>query len=185
MVQVVKVFKSTNNVLPTESTPKSAAKDLRAEVSLINPKFMFDCEIVYVGDIAEIGHPEYTSLIGRDFFIEALKIESGGRCLIPSGLKIELPEGYSMDIRPRSGLALKYGLMLTNSPGLIDEDYRGDVGVIITNTSDDEVIIPTGERIAQMKIVKDIPWTWCEVDSEEELSSTVRGEGGFNSTGTK
>ena len=104
------------------------------------------------------------------------------RRLIPTGLHIELPQGYECQIRPRSGLALKHGLTIVNSPGTIDADYRGAIGVILMNLSQDEVIVNDGERICQM-VVKE--YTRVEWVQTESLSSSERGEGGFGHTGVK
>jgi dUTP pyrophosphatase len=103
------------------------------------------------------------------------------RQLIPTGLFIELPVGYEAQIRPRSGLAIKKGISLVNSPGTIDADYRGEIKVILINLSDEEVEIADGERIAQMIISKIEQAQWIEVDRLEE---TERGSGGFGHTGT-
>ena len=104
------------------------------------------------------------------------------RKLIPTGLFIELPEGFEAQIRPRSGLALKKGITVLNSPGTIDADYRGEIGVILINLSNEDFEIADGERICQMVIAKHEHIGWSEVDS---LSETVRGEGGFGHTGKK
>lgn len=102
------------------------------------------------------------------------------RALVPTGLRIELPEGYECQLRPRSGLALKKGITLLNSPGTIDADYRGEIGVIVINLSTESVVLNDGERICQMVIA---PYTRVEWDEAESLSSTERGEGGFGHTG--
>ena len=104
------------------------------------------------------------------------------RRLIPTGLHIELPQGYECQIRPRSGLALKHGLTIVNSPGTIDADYRGEIGVILMNLRQDEFIVNDGERICQM-VVKE--YTRVEWVQTESLSSSERGEGGFGHTGVK
>ncbi|MGM0406916.1 MAG: dUTP diphosphatase [Bacteroidota bacterium] len=102
------------------------------------------------------------------------------RILIPTGLYIELPVGYEAQIRPRSGLAIKKGLSVLNSPGTIDADYRGEIGVILINLSNDEVTIENGERICQMVIAKHEQANFIEVNV---LNQTERGSGGFGSTG--
>lgn len=104
------------------------------------------------------------------------------RRLIPTGLFIELPEGYEAELRPRSGLALNEGLGLLNSPGTLDADYRGEIGVIVVNLSNNVITIEDGERICQMIINKVEQAEWIEV---EELSHSERGEGGFGHTGKK
>ncbi|WP_025897424.1 dUTP diphosphatase [Sneathiella glossodoripedis] len=111
---------------------------------------------------------------------EPLVIEPGKRALVPTGFKIALPDGYEAQVRPRSGLALKKGISLPNSPGTIDSDYRGEVGVILINLGDENFVIERGDRIAQMVIAPVTRGLWSEVDT---LDETVRGEGGFGSTG--
>jgi dUTP pyrophosphatase len=113
---------------------------------------------------------------------EDVRLESLERRLIPTGLSIELPEGYEAQVRPRSGLALKQGLTCLNSPGTIDADYRGEVGVLLINLSKDTVTLKRGDRIAQLVVAPCVQATLVEV---ETLSGTVRGEGGFGSTGSR
>lgn len=102
------------------------------------------------------------------------------RCLVPTGLYIALPAGFEAQIRPRSGLALKKGITLLNTPGTIDADYRGEIGVIVMNCSDTEFVIEDGERIAQMVIARYETVEWQPVS---ELDDTERGAGGFGHTG--
>ena len=104
------------------------------------------------------------------------------RAIIPTGLFIELPEGYEAQIRPRSGLAAKHGITCLNTPGTIDADYRGEIGVILANVSNVPFTVTDGERICQMVIAK---YTKAELIEVEELSSSERGAGGFGSTGRK
>lgn len=104
------------------------------------------------------------------------------RKLIPTGLYIELPEGYEAQIRPRSGLALNEGLGILNSPGTIDADYRGELGIIVVNLSNAVIRIEDGERICQMVINRVEQAEWMEV---EQLNKTLRGDGGFGHTGKK
>ncbi len=104
------------------------------------------------------------------------------RAIIKTGLFLELPIGYEAQVRPRSGLAAKKGITVLNSPGTIDADYRGEVGVILVNLSSEAFVIENGERIAQLIIAKHERAEWMEVS---ELSETERGEGGFGSTGVK
>jgi dUTP pyrophosphatase len=103
------------------------------------------------------------------------------RELIPTGLFIELPEGYEAQIRPRSGLALKKGISVLNTPGTIDADYRGELGIILINLSEEDFVVENGERICQMVINKVETITWSQADSLEE---SERGSGGFGHTGT-
>lgn len=102
------------------------------------------------------------------------------RAIIPTGLYIELPLGYEAQVRPRSGMAYKKGLSIPNSPGTIDADYRGEIGVIVINLNTDAIVIEPGERVAQMVIAKYERISWALVD---DLSETDRGAGGFGSTG--
>ncbi|MFC1801953.1 dUTP diphosphatase [Patescibacteria group bacterium] len=110
---------------------------------------------------------------------EPITVKSMERVLIPTGLYIELPVGFELQIRPRSGLALKNGIMLPNTPATIDADYRGEIGVIIINLSNEDFIIEDGFRIAQAVIARHEVVEWEETDS---LSNTERGEGGFGHT---
>lgn len=102
------------------------------------------------------------------------------RCLVPTGIFMALPEGYEAQVRPRSGLALKKGITVLNSPGTIDADYRGEVGVILVNLSAEDFVVEDGERIAQMVIAR---YEQVEWESVEVLSETERGSGGFGHTG--
>ncbi len=104
------------------------------------------------------------------------------RTIVPTGLFIELPEGYEAQIRPRSGLAAKFGITVLNSPGTIDADYRGEIKAILVNLSKEPFVINDGERICQMVITK---YSKAEIIEVTELSETVRGEGGFGHTGVK
>ena len=113
---------------------------------------------------------------------EAVTLKPMDRKLIPTGLFIELPEGYEAQIRPRSGLALKHGITFLNTPGTIDADYRGEIGVILINLSNEDFTIEHGERICQMVIARHEQAEWIEV---EELNETERGAGGFGHTGKK
>ena len=104
------------------------------------------------------------------------------RCLVPTGIFMALPEGFEAQVRPRSGLAIKKGIGVLNSPGTIDADYRGEVCVILVNLSSEDFVIEDGERIAQMVIARYEQAEWQEVDA---LDETERGEGGFGHTGKK
>ncbi len=113
---------------------------------------------------------------------EPIKLKPLGRTIVKTGLFIELPIGFEAQVRPRSGLAAKKGITVLNAPGTVDADYRGEIGVILVNLSNEYFIIENGERIAQLVIAKHERAEWQEV---EILSSTDRGEGGFGSTGVK
>lgn len=129
--------------------------------------------------------PEYATALSAGMDLKAnvsepYKLCAGERAIIPTGLFIELPEGYEAQVRPRSGLAAKYGITVLNAPGTIDADYRGEVGVILVNLSKNDFMIQPGERIAQMVVAKYERVEWEEVSV---LGETERGEGGFGSTG--
>ncbi len=113
---------------------------------------------------------------------ESVLLNPMERAIIPTGIYLELPIGIEAQVRPRSGLAAKKGVTVLNAPGTIDADYRGEVGVILVNLSNDPFQIENGERIAQLVIARHERAEWIEVD---ELSDTVRGKGGFGSTGVK
>jgi dUTP pyrophosphatase len=113
---------------------------------------------------------------------EAILLKPLERAIVKTGLFIELPIGHEAQVRPRSGLAAKKGITVLNSPGTVDADYRGEIGVILVNLSNEEFIVENGERIAQLIIAKHERAEWIAV---QELSETDRGEGGFGSTGVK
>ena len=132
--------------------------------------------------------PEYAHPLdaGADISAsEEVKIEAGETKLVPTGLAVAIPAGYEIQIRPRSGLSLKSGLRIANSPATIDSDYRGEIKVIMTNTDNSSYTIEKGAKIAQMLIAETPMIKWFEVESEEELGSTKRGAGGFGSTDSK
>lgn len=131
--------------------------------------------------------PEYATeqSAGMDLkanITESIVLKPLGRAMVPTGLYIALEDGYEAQVRPRSGLAAKYGITVLNAPGTIDADYRGEVKVILANLSDEEFTVNPGERIAQMVVAKYEQVEWEEV---EVLDETGRGEGGFGSTGRK
>ena len=131
--------------------------------------------------------PNYSTIASAGMDIRAnidnpFTIKPLERTIVKTGLFIEIPVGYEAQVRPRSGLAFKKGITVLNSPGTIDADYRGEIGVILVNLSSEEFVIEDGERIAQMVIAKHEQANWIEVESLEE---TERGVGGFGSTGVK
>ncbi len=131
--------------------------------------------------------PVYSSehAAGADLYAylpdKAVTVKPGERFLVPTGLKIELPVGYEAQIRPRSGLAVKNGITLLNTPGTIDSDYRGEIKIIVINLGQEDFIISDGDRIAQMIIS---PVIRAGFSADRNLSETLRGSGGFGSTGT-
>ena len=131
--------------------------------------------------------PEYATILSAGLDLkanisESILLKPLQRSLIPTGLFIELPEGFEAQIRPRSGLAFKHGLTVLNSPGTIDADYRGEIKVLLVNLSETDFIVNNGERIAQMIITKHEQIIWEPVI---QLEKSNRGSGGFGSTGTK
>ncbi|HKL90279.1 MAG TPA: dUTP diphosphatase [Allomuricauda sp.] len=139
--------------------------------------------------INKSGHklPHYETLASAGMDLRAdietpITLKPLERAIVPTGLFMELPVGYEAQVRPRSGLSAKKGITVLNAPGTIDADYRGNVGVILVNLSNEDFTIENGERIAQMVIAKHERAQWEEA---ETLSDTDRGEGGFGSTGTK
>nr|DAX00246.1 MAG TPA: dUTPase [Bacteriophage sp.] len=190
----VSIINKSRHQLPKYETSLSAGMDICGDFSRIDlidgkpKKFFFDADVVAIGLIEAPDAPFVLDKEGNPTdkkiptvpVASAIEIKPGGRCLIPTGLFIALPKGYEAQIRPRSGLALKQGLTVLNSPGTIDADYRGEIGIVLVNTSNQPVRVKDGERIAQMVIAKHETVEWEVV---EELPSTERGEGGFGHTG--
>ena len=145
---------------------------------------MIKIKIVNKGNqpLPEYATPQSAGVDLRANIDEPIELKPLSRALIPTGLHIALPEGYEAQIRPRSGLAIKKGITCLNTPGTIDADYRGEVGVILINLSAETFIVNPGERIAQMIINK---FEQAEFELVEELDETERGEGGFGHTGVK
>ncbi|KRO55195.1 MAG: deoxyuridine 5'-triphosphate nucleotidohydrolase [Cryomorphaceae bacterium BACL11 MAG-121001-bin54] len=133
-------------------------------------------------DLPHYSTPTSAGMDLRANIDESISLKPLERIIIKTGIFMELPIGYEAQVRPRSGLAFKKGITVLNSPGTIDADYRGEVGVILVNLSSEEVVIEDGERIAQMVIAKHEQAKWVEV---EILDASQRGAGGFGSTGVK
>lgn len=130
-------------------------------------------------------HYETNASAGMDLranISEPITLQPLERTIVKTGLFIELPLGYEAQVRPRSGLAAKNGITVLNAPGTVDADYRGEIGVILVNLSNEDFTIKDGERVAQLVIAKHERASWNEVN---ELSNTARGAGGFGSTGVK
>ena len=143
-------------------------------------------DVVRLPHAADLPLPSYATegAAGMDLLAAVMSpivIPPGARMLVPTGLRIAIPPGYELQVRPRSGLALKNGIVLPNSPGTIDEDYRGELGVIVMNAGDAPFTVERGMRIAQAVIAPVVRASWREV---AELPDTARGVGGFGSTGT-
>lgn len=133
----------------------------------------------------DLPHYETESSAGMDLranISEAITLQPLERTIVKTGLFLALPMGFEAQVRPRSGLAAKKGITVLNAPGTIDADYRGEIGVILVNLSNEPFVVEDGERIAQLVIAKHERAAWVEV---RELSETARGEGGFGSTGVK
>lgn len=142
---------------------------------------------VKIVNSSRYGAPSYSTPLsaGMDLradLAEPVVLKPLQRLLVPTGLRIELPESYEAQIRPRSGLAIKHGISLVNTPGTVDADYRGEIKVILVNLSSEDFTVNPGERIAQMVVARHERVEWEEV---EELAESSRGEGGFGSTGRK
>ncbi len=134
---------------------------------------------------ADLELPSYATMgaAGMDLLAaidKSVRIPPAGRVLIPTGIAIALPPGFELQIRPRSGLALKHGITVPNTPGTIDEDYRGEIQVIMLNASEEYFLVTRGMRIAQAVLAPVVRAVWVEV---ETLDETARGAGGFGSTG--
>lgn len=132
--------------------------------------------------------PEYTTegAAGADLkanIEEPIALLPGQRVLIPTGLRVEIPLGYELQVRPRSGLALKHGITVLNTPGTIDSDYRGEIGVILINLGESTFIIEPKMRIAQAVITSVVQARFVSINQEESLTATARGEKGFGHTG--
>ena len=165
----VPVINKSKFDLPKYATLYSAGMDVRGDFDRIKftddkPQHFYDAYLIELDDNTKI-----------------IELKPGGRCLIPTGLFVAIPIGYEIQCRMRSGLALKAGLTLTNGIGTIDADYRGEIGIILTNTSNNSVIINDGERLMQIVLAKHETIEWEPTDS---LPETIRGGGGFGSTGT-
>ena len=133
----------------------------------------------------ELPNYETIASAGMDLranLVEPIELKPLERAIVKTGLFIELPIGYEAQVRPRSGLAAKKGITVLNSPGTVDAEYRGEIGVILVNLSNENFVVENGERIAQLIIAKHERAEWIEV---QELTETSRGEGGFGSTGVK
>lgn len=154
-----------------ETLLTSGRKNIKVKITKLNPDAI----------IPEYAHPTDA---GCDVCaIEETKIEAGETKIVKTGLAIAVPAGYEVQVRPRSGLSLKSPLRIANAPGTIDADYRGEVGIIVTNTGDIPYVVDKGMKIAQFLIAPTPMIQWVSVNSVEELGSTNRGAGGFGSTG--
>lgn len=170
----VQVFNASENELPKYETLYSAGMDVRADLSRVKD----------ISDIKIFGGGQLLLASDTASKIDSILLEPNARVLIPTGLFLGIPNGYEIQVRPRSGLALKQGITVLNTPGTIDADYTNEVGVILINNSNQTVVIENGERIAQLVMKKVEQFDWSEVQSKTDLKKTDR-KGGFGSTGTK
>ena len=168
----VKIYNVSSNKLPKYETKESAGMDVRVDFSrnsLRNTIKVFgEGQFVPANEVQKIS---------------CLYLEPGSRAMIPTGLFVSIPHGYEIQLRPRSGLALKEGITMINTPGTIDADYRGECNVLIINTSKKTCCIEDGERIGQFVLNKIEQISWNEVFSKDDLGTTERGEGGMGHTG--
>lgn len=148
---------------------------------------MYSCKVEVIKLHPEAKIPCYMTELAAGMDIcavvdKTLTLQPGERCLVPTGLAFAIPEGFEVQVRPRSGLAIKHGIGLVNSPGTIDADYRGEIGIILINYGHEEFTVNTGDRIAQLVVAPVVQAGLVEV---ETLSETERGTGGFGHTGSK
>ena len=169
----VQVINKSENQLPKYETPQSAGMDIRADFSRVTPenpvKIYGDGEIIFKGDLHNV---------------TMLRLEPGSRALIPTGLFTKIPEGYEVQLRPRSGLAIKKGLTLINTPGTIDCSYKNMWGIPVINLGFETIWIEDGERICQGVLNEITHIEWENVNSLDKLTGEDRG-GGFGHSGTK
>ena len=136
-------------------------------------------------DLPSYSTPDSAGLDLRAKLDAPVVLEPGQRTLVPTGLHLALPQGFEAQVRPRSGLAYKHGVTVLSSPGTIDADYRGDVGVILIPHGPDAFTVENGERIAQLVLARYERVEWDLIESVEQLPASVRGQGGFGHTGTR
>jgi dUTP pyrophosphatase len=190
-------------MIDNDDFDSSFAKDLReldelnalmSQIESLDSKNLFDIDIndfkirTKFTNNSNNPDPEYAKIGDsgfdlRAFISEPIKLKPLERKLIPTGLRFELSQNTELQVRPRSGMALKYGISVLNTPGTVDEGYRGDVGIIAVNLSNEEYTIQPGERIAQGVIVNVIGQGISDLSKVNNLSETERGEGGFGSSG--
>ena len=168
---VVNVINKSNNPLPKYETTDAAGFDIRVDLSRVTPdtpiKGFGDAEVIWSGE----GHT-----------VPMIRIAPRSRALLPTGIFTAIPKGWQVSFRPRSGMAIKKGLSLVNTPSTIDADYRGEWGLPVINLGLKDIYIEDGERICQAILEPVHHINWKEVD---KLKETERGEGGYGSTGTK
>lgn len=186
----------TSNPVPKYATPGDAGVDLQADLWNVQEKFMKKCEVWRTSDFLNFdlqtamdrGDSDAVEAIQKalseikEDVIEGIYMYPGGHCLVPTGIYVSFPEIYEMQVRPRSGLALKSRITMTNSPGTIDANYRNEIGLILDNEDDKPFIIRHGDRIAQAVFAIKCTANFVQKETVSELSGPNRG-GGFGSTG--
>jgi len=177
----IKVVNKSPFPLPKYETSGAAGMDLMADFSRLDQN-NWHYKLMWVNKVVCSFNTEKTILSQNEAVhpVDTITLEPFSRVIIPTGLYFQIEEGYEVQIRPRSGLSFKTGLTIANSPGTIDEDYRGEIGIICANYTDRSIMIKHGDRIAQMVVNKYEECNWIEV---EELEQTKRGDGSFGSTG--
>lgn len=169
----VQIYNNSNNSVPQYSNPTDAGADVRVDFSRVSPenpiKVFGEGEIIFAGE----GHPK-----------ALLRLEPGSRAILPTGIYTAIPEGYEVQLRPRSGLAIKKGLNLINCIGTIDTGYRNEWGIPVVNQGLETIWIEDGERVCQAVLNKYSTIEWENVNSLDKLTGENRG-GGFGHTGTK
>lgn len=163
---LIKLINNSSNPEPKYATPKSAGFDFRADVSKVKENFTWNCVLSY----------------DENGLINKVIVCPGGRALIPTGLHMSIPKGYMLAVVTRSGIGLKNGITMANSYGVVDADYRGDIGLIIQNNGFEPFTILTGDRIGQGLIYK---VEQADFELANELGNTERGEDGFGHSGIK
>ncbi len=186
-VLTVKVVSTTKNELPSYQTEGSAAMDLRADLTNMNSDDRMRCSLGYMPKDCKMGDQNYSMFYVSNELDEesedklVMMIPPHCRANIKTGLFIEVPKGYKMSMDPRSGLSSKLGLTLVNGRGKIDSDYRGEIKILVINTSDEPLLVYNGDRLCQIELEKVNKFKWQKV---EKLSETNRGSGGLGHTGT-
>ena len=170
----VKIYKRPSAFMPTLGSENAAAYDVRADLPSLMDDIQYSCNVE---------QDMYGSLPENKPIPNQYVIHPGGWLLVPTGLYVSIPKGFEIQVRPRSGLAAKYGITIINSPGTIDADYRGEIGVILQNNGFEAFKVKSGDRIGQLALRKVYSITWKDVDNYSGLDETDRGKGGFGSTG--
>lgn len=163
------------NPTPSYATPNSSGVDLQADILSMH-------SIAYAKILSKLDLEGRIDVVKKPEVIDGaynLRLTPGNRALIPTGIYVAIPTGYEIQVRPRSGNAIKYGLGILNTPGTIDSDYRGELMVIVNNNSFEDILIPQGMKIAQGVLCPVKQISWASVSSPDQLPKTMRADGGF------